>query len=130
MDQLERPGVIDGEIRAVTDAQHGRALQFVVEQSHDMALALLVERGRRFVEKDPARFVQEEPREGDTLLLAERQLAIPPFLPIELGDEIAESLADRDRRRNPKPNGRETDLIPDKRCAGAPSSSIAPAVER
>ena len=90
MEQLQRPGVIDGEVRSVADAQDGRVLQLGVEQPHDMALAVLIKCGRRLVEKYPAGLVQEEPREGDTLLLAKRQLPVPPFLPIELGDEIAE----------------------------------------
>jgi hypothetical protein len=62
MDQLERSGVVAGEIRAMTDAQHGSLLQLVVEQAHDATLAVFVERGCRLVEKDPTRFVQEQPR--------------------------------------------------------------------
>jgi hypothetical protein len=37
---------------------------------HSSLLAVFVERGCRFIEKDPFRFVQEEPREGEALLLA------------------------------------------------------------
>jgi hypothetical protein len=62
MHELERPGVVGGNIRTVTDAQHGRRLQLTVEQAHHVALAVFVERGCRLIEKDPARFVQEEPR--------------------------------------------------------------------
>jgi DNA mismatch repair protein MutH len=71
MDELKRPCVVGGKIRAVTDAQHGRILQLVIEQAHDMALTVLVERSCRFVEKDPAGFVQQEPHEGETFLFAE-----------------------------------------------------------
>jgi hypothetical protein len=74
MDELKRPGVVGGEIRAVTNAQHGRILQLTVERAHDTALAVFVERRCGFVEKDPAWFVQEESREGEALLLAEREL--------------------------------------------------------
>ena len=90
MDQLKRPGVVGGKIRTVTNAQDGRILQLAVEQAHDMALAVFVERGCRFVEKDPARFVQEEPRKSEALLLAERKLLVPALHLVELGDEIAE----------------------------------------
>jgi hypothetical protein len=65
----------------VTNAQHGRILQLTVEQSHDVALAVFVERGCRFVQEDPAWFVQEEPRKGEALLLAERKAwACPGFV--------------------------------------------------
>ena len=74
----------------MADAQHGGILQLGVEQAHDVALAVFVERGGRFVEKDPTWLVQEEAREGEALLLAERQLAVPPFDPVELVEEIAE----------------------------------------
>jgi len=74
MNELKRPRVVGGKIRTVTNAQHGRILQLSVEQAHDAALAVFVERGCRFVEKDPSRFVQEDPREGEALLLAERNL--------------------------------------------------------
>ena len=74
MDELKRPGVVGSKIRTVTNAQHGRILQLTVEQAHDVTLAVFVERGCRFVEKDPSRFVQEDPREGEALLLAERKL--------------------------------------------------------
>ena len=74
MDELKRPGVIGGKIRTMTNTQHGRVLQLIVEQAHDVALAIFVERGCRFVEKDPARFpapransrrihVKEKPRD-------------------------------------------------------------------
>ena len=53
-------------------------------------LAIFVERSCRFVEKDPAWLVQEEPREGEALLLAERKLLVPAFHPVELDYEIAE----------------------------------------
>jgi len=63
--------VVGGEVWAVADAEHRGLLQLVVEQSHDVALAVLIERGCRFVEKDPARFVQKDPRKDEPLLLAE-----------------------------------------------------------
>ena len=93
MDELKRPGVVGGKIRTVTDAQHGRILQLTVEQAHDVALAVSIERGRGFVEKHPAWFVQEEPREGQALLLAERKLVVPALHLVELGDEMAEIAA-------------------------------------
>src|SRR5665647_1156557 len=93
MNELKRPRVVGGKIRTVTNAQHGRILELTVEQAHDSALAVFVERGCGFVEKDPARFVQEEPREGEALLLAERKLIVPALNPVELGDEIAEIAA-------------------------------------
>ena len=93
MDELKRPGVVGGKIRTVTNAQHGRILQFTVEQAHDVALAVFVERGCGFVEKDPARFVQEEPREGEALLFAERKLVVPALDLVEPGDEMAEIAA-------------------------------------
>ena len=93
MDKLKRPGVVGGKIRTVADAQYGRIFQFVVEQAHDAALAVFVERGRRFVEKDPAGFVQEQPREGEAFLLAERKFLVPALHLVELGDEIAEIAA-------------------------------------
>ena len=90
MDKLKRPGVVGRKIGTVTYAQHGRILQLAVEQGHEVVLAVFVERGCRFVEKDPARFVQEEPRKGEALLLAKRKLLVPALHLIELGDEIAE----------------------------------------
>ena len=90
MDELKRSRVVGGKIRTVTNAQHGRILQLTVEQAHDVALAVFVERGCGFVEKDPARFVQKEPSEGEALLLAERKLIVPALYLVELGDEIAE----------------------------------------
>src|ERR1035437_1322667 len=93
MDELKRPRVVGGKIRTVTNAQHGRILQLTVEQAHDMALAVFVERGCRFVEKDPAWFVQEEPREREALLLAARKLIVPALHLVEPGDEIAEIAA-------------------------------------
>ncbi len=72
--KLKRSSVVDGKIRTVTNAQYGRLLQLIIEQAHDAALAVFVERGRGFIEKDPSRFVQqEEAREGEALLFAERQ---------------------------------------------------------
>ena len=53
-------------------------------------LAVFVERGCRFVEKDPAGFMQEKPRKGEAFLLAERKLLVPALHLVELGDEIAE----------------------------------------
>ena len=47
MNELKRPGVVGGEIRTVTNAQHGRILQLTVEQAHDTALAVFAERGYR-----------------------------------------------------------------------------------
>src|ERR1035437_7248828 len=93
MNELQRSRVVGGKIRTVTNAQHGRVLQLTVEQAHDVALAVFVERGRAFVEKHPAGFVQEEPREGETLLLAERKLIVPALHPVEPGDEMAEIAA-------------------------------------
>ena len=71
MNELKRSRVVDGKIRTMTNAQYGRLLQFIIEQAHDAALAVFVERGRRFVEKDPTRFVQEA-REREALLFAEQ----------------------------------------------------------
>ena len=44
MNELKRPGVVGGEIRTMTNAQHGRTLQLTVEQAHDAALAAAVRR--------------------------------------------------------------------------------------
>src|SRR6185437_15799774 len=85
--------MVGGKIRTVTNAQHGRILQLAVEDAHDAALAVFVERGCRFVEKDPARFVQQEAREGEALLLTERKLIVPALHLVELGYEIAEIAA-------------------------------------
>ena len=93
MNKLKRSRVVDGKIRPVTNAQHGGLLQLIIEQSHDAALAVFVERGRGFVEKHPSGFVQEEPREGEALLLAERKLIVPALHLVELGDEIAQIAA-------------------------------------
>src|SRR5450755_1642325 len=90
MNELKRSGVVDGKIRTVTNAQNRRLLQLIVEQAHDAALAVFVERGGRFVEKDPSRFVQQEAREGEALLFAERQFLVPALSPVKLGDETAE----------------------------------------
>jgi hypothetical protein len=49
-----------------------------------MALAVFVERGCRFVEKDPARLGQKNPGEGEALLLAERKLFVPALHLVEL----------------------------------------------
>ena len=89
MDELKRSGVVGRKIRTVTNAHHGRILQLGIEQAHDMALAVFVERRCRFVEKDPARFVQEEPRKSEALLLAERKLLVPALHRVELGVEVA-----------------------------------------
>ena len=56
MNELKRSGVVDGKIRTVTNAQYGRLLQLIVEQAHDAALAVFVERGGGFIEKDQSRF--------------------------------------------------------------------------
>src|SRR5665213_3189695 len=93
MDELKRPGVVGGEIRTVTNAQYGGFLQFTIEQAHDVALAVFIERGCRFIEKDPAGFVQEQPCEGEALLLAERKLIVPALNLVEPGDEMAEIAA-------------------------------------
>src|SRR5450759_1997250 len=93
MDERKHPGVVGGEIRTVANAHHGRILQLFVEQVHDVALAVFVERGCGFVEKDPARFMQEEPREGEALLLAERKLIVPALDLVKPGDEMAEIAA-------------------------------------
>src|SRR5450631_688501 len=93
VNKLKRPGVVGREIRTVTNAQHRRILQFTVEQAHDVTLAVFVERGRRFVEKNPARFVQKEAHEGEALLLAERKLIVPALHFVEPGDEMAEIAA-------------------------------------
>ena len=53
------------------------------------ALAVFVERSCRFVEKDPAGFMQEQPHEGEAFLLAERKFFVPALHLVELGDEIA-----------------------------------------
>jgi hypothetical protein len=79
MNELKRPDVIGGKIRTVTNAQHGGILQFTVEQAHDTGLAFLTERGCGFVEKHPARFVQEEPRRRAAL--ARRAKARCPSAP-------------------------------------------------
>ena len=82
--------MVDGQIRAVTNAQHGGLLQLVVEQSHDAVLAVLVERRCRFVQKDPSRLVQKKARKSETLLFAKRKLLVPALGCVELGNEIAE----------------------------------------
>jgi rare lipoprotein A (RlpA)-like double-psi beta-barrel protein len=51
MNELKRSRVVGSKIRTVTNAQHGRTLQFAVEQAHDAALAVFVERGCGFVER-------------------------------------------------------------------------------
>ena len=99
MDELKRP-CGKRQDPAVTDSQHGRILQFIVEQTHHMSLAVFVKRGRRFVEKDPARFVQQKPRKGEAFLFAERKLFVPTVHLVELADEITkiaplECLSDR-----------------------------------
>ena len=77
MDKLKRPGVIGGKIRTVTNAQDGRVVQFFLEQSHYAELTVFVEHGCCFVEKDPARFVQEEPRKSEALLLLTTRAEAP-----------------------------------------------------
>ena len=62
MNELKRSRVVDGKIRTVTNAQYGRLLQLIIEQAHNAALAVFVERGCRFVEKNPPWFVQQEAR--------------------------------------------------------------------
>ena len=37
MSELKRSRVVDGKIRAVTNAQYGRLLQLIIEQAHDRA---------------------------------------------------------------------------------------------
>nr|WP_316165114.1 MULTISPECIES: hypothetical protein [unclassified Bradyrhizobium] len=93
MNELKRSGVIDGKVRPVTNAQHRGLLQLVIEQSHDAALAVFVERGCCFVEKDPSRLVQQKARKREALLLAERKLLVPALHQIELGDQAAEIAA-------------------------------------
>src|SRR5476649_2605575 len=61
-----------------------------MSKADDAALAVFVERSGRFVEKDPSRFAQQEAREGEALLFAERQFLVPALGPVELGDETAE----------------------------------------
>lgn len=93
MNELKRSRVVGGKIRTMANAQYGRLLQLIIEQAHDMSLAVFVERGSGFVQKNPARFVQDEPREGEALLLAERKLIVPALYLVKLWDEIAEIAA-------------------------------------
>jgi hypothetical protein len=102
MNKLKRSGVIGGKIRTVTNAQHGRILQLTVEQAHDMALAVFVDRGCGFVEKDPAMLVQEEPREGEAPLLAQRKLIVPA-LEAPLPSEMPSNLDTSSFQKPPQP---------------------------
>jgi hypothetical protein len=76
--------VVDRQIGAMSDAQNRDALQFIVEQPHDPTLAFFIERGRRLVQKDPTRLVQQEASECEALLFATRELLVPACRDIEL----------------------------------------------
>ena len=59
--------------QAVGDDDGGPSLERVVERPLDRSLALAVEVGGRLVEHDDSRPLEEQPREGDALLLAAGQ---------------------------------------------------------
>ena len=71
VDELECPGMVGRKVGTITNAEYGRILELVIEQRHDLVLAVLVEGGGGFVEEDPEWFVQDEARKGQPLLLAE-----------------------------------------------------------
>jgi hypothetical protein len=50
---------------------------------------LLVEGTQSVVQKNPARPVQQQPGEGETLLLLQGQFLVPPLLAIEHGQQMA-----------------------------------------
>jgi hypothetical protein len=55
---MKRSRVAGSKVRTVANAQHGRTLQFTIEQAHDAALGVFVERGCGFVGKNPAGLIQ------------------------------------------------------------------------
>ncbi len=73
----EMPIVEVGERRAMTDRHDRGARQSLVQQPVQLGLRRLVQRGRRLVQEQIVRSLQNRPCNGETLLLAERQNAIP-----------------------------------------------------
>ena len=59
MYELKGSRVVDGQIRAVTNAQNGGLPQFIIEQAHDAALAVFVKCCGRLIEKNPSWFVKQ-----------------------------------------------------------------------
>ena len=88
MNELKRSRVVDGKIRTITNAQYGRLLQFIIEQAHDAALAVFVERGRRFVEKDQPGLCRR--RANARRSCSPSKLLVPALCLVELGNETAE----------------------------------------
>src|SRR6185312_13274038 len=74
--EMQNAGVEGFQPRPVPDADDGRAGELVVEDRHHPLLAELVERRGRLVEEYPGRPVQQQSREADQLLLAERQALV------------------------------------------------------
>jgi hypothetical protein len=54
----------------MTNAYYSGSLELGVEQFHDAPLAILIECDCRFIQEDPPRFMQEETREREALLLS------------------------------------------------------------
>ncbi len=75
---------------AAAEVDHRRARQFALEDREHEPAVLLVERADRIVEHDPARPLQQQARECQTLLLVEGQLVVPALGAIEQGHQMAE----------------------------------------
>src|SRR4051812_32060316 len=65
------------QLGAMRDADDGSFRQLLGDRLHHLVLALLVKRRGRFVQHDDVGTVQQEPREGEALLLAAGQRLVP-----------------------------------------------------
>ena len=97
----------------MADGDDGGFRQLVPQHLHHRVLVLLVERRGRLVQEDPARPVQQRPREGEALLLAERQHAVPALLVVQplraaRPGRTAPAPPSTPRRRNPSPGSGRT----------------------
>lgn len=61
----------------MTDADDRRVRQALREELVEALLSFLVERSRRFVEKQPVGALQQDARESEALLLTGRELERP-----------------------------------------------------
>src|SRR4051794_7528251 len=79
------------QLGAMRDADDGSFRQLLGDRLHHLVLALLVKRRGRLVQHDDVGTVQQEPSEGEALLLAAGQRLVPRSLLLDLLLEMIEA---------------------------------------